>query len=74
MVDATRYEPAPRYGGVVVLDLVLHDIRARAEAGKAKYGDYLSVNNGRDALMDAYQEAIDLCMYLRQAIAERDGE
>ena len=29
--------------------------------------------NGRDALLDAYEEAIDLCMYLKQAIVERDG-
>ena len=62
MVKADEHEPPPSYGGKVVLDLVLHDFKARASAGKRKYGDYLSVNNGRDALMDAYQEAIDLCM------------
>lgn len=28
-------------------------------------------HNGRDALVDAYQEALDLTMYLRQAIEER---
>jgi len=38
-----------------------------------KYGTYLQTHNGRDALWDAYQEAMDLCMYLRQAILERDG-
>jgi hypothetical protein len=37
-----------------------------------KYGTPLQTNNGRDALMDAYQEACDMVMYLRQAIAERD--
>jgi hypothetical protein len=41
--------------------------------GRRKYGTALEANNGRDALMDAYQEALDLAMYLRQAIAERDG-
>lgn len=51
-------------------DLVLNDIRERIEEGKLKYGVYLNANNGRDALWDAYEEAIDLCMYLRQRIEE----
>lgn len=55
-----------------MLPLVLDDLRMRAEAGKLKYGTLLRANNGRDALMDAYQEALDLCMYLRQAMLERD--
>lgn len=29
--------------------------------------------NGRDALLDAYQEALDLVVYLRQVIYERDN-
>jgi hypothetical protein len=29
-----------------------------------------SGHNGRDALKDAYEEALDLVMYLRQAMAE----
>lgn len=65
-------QPAPQGEGVKVLDLVLQDLRDRAEAGRAKYGVYLQTHNGRDTLIDAYQEALDLCMYLRQAIAERD--
>ena len=39
--------------------------------GEAEYGERLKPHNGRDALLDAYQEALDLAMYLRQAIAER---
>jgi hypothetical protein len=35
---------------------------------------YLQAHNGRDALLDAYQEALDLAIYLRQALAERDGK
>ena len=49
---------------------VLHDFLARSNFGLAKYGTRLFTGNGRDALMDAYQEAIDLVMYLRQAVAE----
>jgi hypothetical protein len=55
-------------------DLVIADMQARAEYGYNKYGTYLQAFNGRDALKDAYQEAIDLCQYLRQAIYERDEE
>lgn len=37
-----------------------------------KYGGYLETNNGRSALWDAYQEAIDLVMYLRQRMLEEE--
>ena len=70
MFDASVQEPAPSGAGVVVVDLVANDLRIRAEAGKKKYGTYLRTENGRSALIDAYQEALDLCMYLRQRIEE----
>lgn len=54
-----------------IWELVIEDMRQRDEAGRAKYGTPLQANNGRDALIDAYQEALDLCVYLRQAIEER---
>ena len=54
-------------------DLVLHDILARDATGKRKYGVRLQPFNGRDQLIDAYQEALDLVVYLRTAIYERDG-
>jgi hypothetical protein len=31
----------------------------------------LQAHNGRNALIDAYQEALDLVVYLRQAIEEQ---
>ena len=46
----------------------------RRQVGIERYGTPLQPNNGRDALVDAYQEALDLACYLRQSIAERDGE
>jgi hypothetical protein len=55
-----------------VWDLVIADMRERDASGLAKYGTRLQPGNGRDALVDAYQEALDLCVYLRQAIAERE--
>lgn len=57
-----------------VWGLVAEDFRQRDLSGLRKYGVRLQPHNGRDALIDAYQEALDLCVYLRQAIYERDGK
>lgn len=67
-------QPPPTGDGDPIVDLVLQDIEARVMAGEKKYGTKLKTFNGRDALVDAYQEALDLVFYLRQAIAERDAE
>ena len=74
MKNAAVHEPDPKPGSSVVLYEVLRALSERAEAGKLKYGTYLETNNGRDALMDAFQESLDLSMYLAQAIMERDGK
>lgn len=64
-------EPAPvPHRGEYVINLVMKDLSERAREGKKKYGTFLQANNGRNALVDAYQEAMDLCMYLRQKIEE----
>jgi hypothetical protein len=57
-----------------VWDLVIADMRERDETGKRRYGTRLQPHNGRDALVDAYQEALDLVVYLRQEIEERKDE
>lgn len=68
-------EPAPQKNDNPALwDLVVDDMRARDNFGRAKYGTPLQASNGRDALVDAYQEALDLLVYLRQMIYERDGK
>lgn len=73
--SATRVEPKPEPNHhPQVADLVIADIVGRREFGLKKYGTALQPHNGRDALTDAYQEALDLCKYLRQAIYERDGK
>ena len=56
-----------------VWDLVLEDMLSRDKMGERKHGVRLQPSNGRDALVDAYQEALDLIVYLRQAIYERDS-
>ena len=70
---AALHEPDPLPGETKILDLVIKDLNDRAEMGKEKYGTYLMSWNGRHSLLDAYQEALDLCMYLRQALAEQSG-
>ena len=54
-----------------IINLVLRDLADRAIMGRVRYGTLLPAHNGRDALIDAYQEALDLAMYLRQCIEER---
>lgn len=73
MSKASEYQPEPKRGEQVVIEFVLQDIRERAETGKLKYGHYLETKNGRNPLWDAYQEAIDLVMYLRQALLEQEN-
>jgi hypothetical protein len=55
-----------------IWDLVISDMKDRDEVGRERYGTPLQGFNGRDALVDAYQEALDMVVYLRQAIWERD--
>lgn len=62
-------QPPPQPNdGPHVADLVLADMQERKRIGREHY----RVPPGRDALRNAYEEALDLCVYLRQAIAERD--
>lgn len=67
-------EPVPNTeAGKMIYPLVLKDIEDRVKFGKLKYGTELHAHNGRNPLVDAYQEAIDLVMYLRQAIEEDES-
>lgn len=66
-------EPQPN-ASKPIWELVVEDMHARDHEGRRKYGTPLQANNGRDPLVDAYQEALDLCVYLRQTIEERDNQ
>lgn len=71
--DCAIAQPMPgNHAGYEVLPLVISDLRARAAAGLLKYGTALKTGNGRDALVDLYQELLDAAMYARQRIAEGD--
>lgn len=65
----TQVDPTP--GDVAVWDLVIRDMRDRDNIGRERYGTPLQTNNGRDGLVDAYQEVLDLAVYLRQELEER---
>lgn len=68
--SANAPEPPPARGRLDVWPLVIADMKERNEVGTRKYGTPLQTHNGRNALVDAYQEALDLVVYLRQAIEE----
>ena len=73
MNKASINQQKPNEGKTSILPLVLSDLQARSNMGKKKYGTRLFSKNGRSALWDAYQEALDLVMYLRQEIEERNA-
>ena len=56
----------------VVWDQVIADFKARDDFGRKKYGVPLMTEDGRDTLQDAYEEALDLAVYLKKAILERN--
>ena len=64
----------PRGKGPPIFDLMMKDIEERKATGIKTYGEALRAHNGRDPLVDAYQEALDLAVYLRQELYERYGE
>ena len=72
MKEAIIKQQNPTKGEKIVLDFVIEDLQARAKIGKEKYGTPLMTKNGRIALIDAYQEALDLVMYLKQTILESE--
>lgn len=70
--NLSNYEPDPiKTDERPVWELVIEDMRQRDNEGRAKYGTPLQASNGRDALVDAYQEVLDLAVYLRQEIERR---
>jgi len=64
----------PEEGQLAVAPEMIQDIRARIAKGVTTYGSVLKTYNGRNALIDAYQEALDLALYLKQALMEQEGQ
>ena len=59
-----------------ITKLVQEDLEQRAVVGTAKYGARLTVgepcHNGQSALQNAYEEVLDLAVYLRKAITDKE--
>jgi hypothetical protein len=51
--------------------LIIKDMIEREQHGIAKYGQPVKARNGRDPLVDAYQETLDQLVYIRQEIELR---
>lgn len=72
IIEILEEQPMPTQGsGRAIVDMVVEDLAQRRAKGIETYGEPLRANNGRDALWDAYEEALDLCCYLKQTLEER---
>lgn len=72
--DPSRDQPLPVAGQQPVQDALIRAIAERRSYGIRKYGRPLETHNGRDALTDAWEEALDLLTYLTQMRLERGDQ
>jgi hypothetical protein len=72
--DADRDQPLPTPGQQPVQDALIGAVQERRAYGIRKYGRPLETHNGRDALTDAWEEALDLVTYLTQMRLERGDQ
>lgn len=68
--ETDQAAPTVVAGQPFIQDLVIQDIEARKQHGITKYGTALQAGNGRSMLKDAYDEVLDLAIYLRGMIEE----
>jgi hypothetical protein len=59
----------PGFGSLPFLEKLIQE---RVDHGIRKYGRVLEAHNGRNALVDAWEESVDLVFYLQQA--EMEGQ
>jgi hypothetical protein len=57
--------------GQTIFDLVRADLEERDRVGWDQHHCPLLAHDGKDSLREAYEEALDLVVYLRKALAER---
>jgi hypothetical protein len=57
-----------------IFDLVKRDLDERDRKGWLEHGRPLAPDAYKDWLREAYDEALDLCVYLRGALAERESK
>ena len=56
-----------------IWDLVLADMHERDQIGERKYKQRLKAFDGRDPLVDLYQELLDSVVYCRKMLYEKYG-
>lgn len=69
-----KEQPVPHGRGPEVAPLVIVDIQERVKKGIETYGEPLRSHNGRSATRDAYEECLDLALYLKQKLMEETAE
>ena len=57
-----------------VIVKVLDDLLDRANVGKTKHGSVLRSHDGSDGLVNAYIQALDMVIYMRHEIMERESK
>ena len=57
-----------------IQDQVIEDLEHRKQLGLSTYGTLLHPHNGRDAMVDLYEELLDACCYLKQLLVEEEKE
>jgi hypothetical protein len=57
---------------ICVQDQVIQDLHDRKNVGLNSYGTLLYPFNGRNALVDLYEELLDACCYVKQFLIEYD--
>ena len=54
-----------------IWQIVIREMQDRDNLGRKRYGTPLQAGNGRDMLVDLYQELLDAVVYVRGEIQER---
>lgn len=55
-------------------ELIRVDLAEREKLGMERYGNRLEPFSGKDLLKEAVEEAMDMLVYLRTLLYERDGK
>lgn len=70
--DESYEEKVKRMTTASLWDEVIKDMKARDEFGMKKYGRPLTPRSKVDPLKEAYEEALDMVVYLKAAISKRE--
>lgn len=69
--DPETDQPAPQPGGYPVQAVLIEALKQRMAFGFKKYGRPLETHNGRDPLLDMWEEMLDMVSYFTQFVLEQ---